>query len=899
MPELFNIDEFCKDLPEVTSSKIKEKGKFSPHGLFSEQIFGPVTNYTCQCGKYSGPSSPVEKCDICGVEITSSIERRRRFAKIVLPLKVVNPTFYNLIAVTAGRVKSLLDTLMKDEKSVLYKEGDEYVVAQNAPPNVKVWERYEAMEELIRGLATYTVENSDPDVPIVKSWKFIKDNIDKMFIKNIIVLPPDLRPISKAGNDVQKADRINWFYNFILVKKEKMRDTMFDVNQNKALFYAYFKQLQKAVNELFDHIIEKLSKKEGLVRGNILGKRVDFSGRAVIVPKVTLNIDECGLPYFMLLEIYKMQIAKQLVGTTVKTLNEAIEYVDECIRMKSKDLLDVCEEVTKNEVCLLNRQPSLHRLSLVGFKIKVCLGDVIYLHPLVCSGFNADFDGDQMAVYIPLSPEAKQEVQEKLMITKNFSNPANASLSTLPNQDVVLGIYALTTNSFPNLRNLVECKGSLVTESMAIFNKCLPDDYPLVNRVVTKKELIEILTDIKEKYDPETVRVVLDEVKEKGFRYSTLFGASLSLQSCYVPDHEKVRDDLYSPSDVKEQIAKVSGKESETILREKFPYAYMVESGARGSWDQVRQIVLTRGFISNFKGQILKTPVKRSLLDGLTREEFFLSTFGCRKGLLDVALNTGASGYLSRKLVFTAANALVSETVEDCGTTDLLEVYVDSTKKAKMLVGRYYKDASGKLDKITKKNYAQFLGKTIFIRSPIFCRSLEFCHTCYGDLYKTLHSRFVGVIAAQSLGETNTQLILRTFHTSGVAVVKGEASLKQKDIVADLSAASKLLHQLEGVNYKDLVHDLFEVYNTSREIFSVHIEVIVSEMMWAGNVLWRMAKNRDKITPTYHSVQSVPARQSWLLGFAFSHPKWNLLRGVQYSGEYVGPIDKMLRGERI
>jgi hypothetical protein len=409
------------------------------------------------------------------------------------------------------------------------------------------------------------------------------------------------------------------------------------------------------------------------------------------------------------------------------------------------------------------------------------------------------------------------------------------------------------------------------------------------------------LSDIKERYSPEVTKTVLDNIKNLGYKYATLFGPTLSLDVCRLENSENTKKEIYDCEDVMAQLTKVSSQEIEDFLKKNFAYSYMIESGARGSWDQVRQIVLTRGFISNFKGQILKVPIKNSLIDGLTQEEFFNSTYGCRKGLLDVALNTGASGYLSRKLVFACANLQISENLTDCKTKDTLEVYVNSQKKAKLLIGKYLVTKQGKLNKITGQNCLEFVGKTIFVRSPIFCENEDVCHVCYGDSCKNLHSRFIGIIAAQSLGETNTQLILRTFHTSGVAIIKGKEDLQmqQKDIIGDLSTASNLLHQVDKTNYIDLVHNLFDVYNTSRDIYHVHFECVVSQLMWHGFKKWRLLSNRNEVPITYHSVQSAPSKESWLLGFAFANPKRHILKGIRYRGEYKGIIDKILCGEKV
>jgi len=908
MPKLLDILSFSEDLKEITSSKIIDKKKFNPLGLFSEQIFGPIKNYTCQCGIYYGISRSGSVCKDCGVDIVNSDVRRKRFAKIVLPIQIINPIMYDLIVdIGGGIVKSYLNKLMKSEKSVLYlkeeKEQSYYIVcdSEKVPEGVKKWERLEAIFELINNIAIENLENDQNS-----KWKIIKENIDKIFTQTILVLPPDLRPTAKGTDrNNQVVDKINRFYMQILTKKESMRDTIIDINRDKVLFYSYFKQLQKDVNELYEHIIEKLSKKEGLIRGNILGKRIDFSGRAVIIPDPSLKIDECSLPYVMFLELFKLKISKKLIELSrFKLLNEAIDFVDNCAEIKDFSLFNMCEELANNELCILNRQPTLHRLGMLGFKIKISKDSVIKLHPLACAGFNADFDGDQMAVYIPISNETKQEIHDKMMITKNFTSPADGGLSAIPSQDIILGIYSLSTNQFSELQTIENCKGKNVFKSIKILNNCFPENYPLINYPINKKELIKILNDIKNNYSEEETANTLDKIKEVGFKYSTLFGASLSIESFLIKNSSNFRDEIYSNGNVIEQVRKLSSKETEDYLKQNFKYSYLIESGARGSWEQVRQIVLSRGYVSDFNGMIKETPIKGSLLEGLTQEEFFNSTYGCRKGLLDVALNTGASGYLSRKLIFAGTNLELSETLNDCGTLDYLDVFIENEKKSRMLLNRYFLN-NNQLTKITKENYTTLINQTIKLRSPIFCLSEELCHTCYGE-HKYLHSRFVGVIAAQCLGETNTQLILRVFHNSGIAKLGKEETKKtedskQRDIVGDLTLASRLFHQTKNKTYKDLIEESYQIYNNSRDINYIHFECLISQMMWGKEndheILWRLIKERNKAVPIYYSVQTVPEKFSWILGLGFSNPKRQIIKGVQKTGKYKGIFDKIICGE--
>lgn len=900
MPKILNYKTFCEDLPEVKSLRIVGKKHFHPDGLFSEQIFGPIKNYTCQCGKYYGISRAGGQCKICKVDIVNSDVRRTRFAKIKLPLPVVNPLMYDLLCDLGGKpLKSALDDLMKQEKSVLYQDQESLIVtvqSETIPEGCQKWEKADAIQKLVEVYAQVQSEDG------IEEWKMILNNMDNLLIDSVIVLPPDLRPSSPAGGKNRHLmDKINRYYVQILTKKDAMRETTVNIHHNKEIYYTYFKQIQKDVNELYNRILEKMAKKEGLIRGNILGKRIDFSGRAVIVPDPTLNLDECALPYIMILEIFKLPIAKRLIEMgRFRLLNKAIDYVDQCIDSKLPYLGRICQHIITDEVCILNRQPSLHRLGMLGFNVKMTMDNVIKIHPLVCPPFNADFDGDQMAVYIPITEEAKQEVRDKMFSIKNLSSPANEELTTIPSQDVVLGIYALTHGDFPDLmENTIEYKEKEITQNQQIFNDCLPEDYPVIEGVVDKKVLLGILNDIKDRYPSEVTAKTLDNIKRVGFKYATLFGSTMSLDDCYYPDAKQIRDEIYSAGSIRQQLVHLSDKDIIQKLRENFAYSYVIDSGARGKWDQVKQLIFSRGFISNFDGEILPLPIKHNLIDGLTQEEFFYSTYGCRKGLLDVALNTGTSGYLSRKLIFTCANLQIDSDLEDCGTTDCLQVNVKNERKARMLVNRW-KMENEELELITKDNYKDNVGKVIYIRSPILCKSPRICRKCYGELYKILNSRFIGIIAAQTLGERSTQLVLRTFHTSGSAIIKGESedvNVRQQDIIGDLAAVSVLLHRFGDKDHNQIVDELFDVYD--KDIHHVHYECVVAQLMWKDYKKWRLLENREQVKPDFYSIQSVPNQESWILAMAFSNPKRSIRQGILYEGKYHGVMDKILKGEKI
>ncbi len=885
MPDILNYNQFCEDLQPITSVKVFKKKFFHPGGLFSEQIFGPLKNYTCQCGTYFGVSKSGGKCDDCGVDIVNSNERRKRFAKIVLPIPVVNPLMYDLIVSLGGRaIKTPLDNLMKNEKSILYVIGDETFVVHDdtkIPKNATRYEKAEAIHFLVKNFSEMMYEDEHDE-----NWRKLVENIDNFLIREIIVLPPDLRPSTQSGSK-QLMDKINRYYIQILTKKEVMQASHLQATRDKSIYYTYFRNLQKDVKELHEKILEKLAKKEGLIRGNILGKRIDFSGRAVIVPQPTLSLDECVLPYKMILEIFKLQVAKRIIGLgKFKKLPTALNYINRCIKYNHLGLLNVCEDIVKGKVCILNRQPSLHRLGMLGFNIKVSQDSVIKVHPLVCPPFNADFDGDQMAMYVPLSEETTQEIKDKMFVTKNLISPANEELTTLPSQDIVLGIYYLTSGRFDNEK----------FNGVDHFNSLLPEDFPRVEGIVGKNQLIDILGRVLREY-PEDIVPLLDTIKKTGFRYSTLSGCTLSLDDFLMEDVDTIKAHIYdTDGDIYESLRRSSSQEVIEFLKANFHYADLIESGARGSWDQARQLCLSRGFISNFNGEIHDTPIVNNLTDGLTPEEFFDSTYGCRKGLLDTALNTGTSGYLSRKLIFTCANLQLSEDIDNCGTTDCLEVDVTNKKKADMLVNRWTED--GLL--ITKDNCELFVGKKIKIRSPIYCLNPKVCKSCYGESHKTLNSSFIGIIAAQTLGEKSTQLVLRTFHTSGSAIIKNSTDkkdMKQEDIIGDLSAVSSMLHKFKDREAEDLVHDLFEVYD--RNVYHVHYECVVAQLMWVGMQKWRLHPDRKKYQPKFHSIQSVPDQESWMLAMSFSNPRKSILNGIINSGNYSGIMDKILRGERV
>ena len=884
----FLNEKYINELPEITTSKIILKKNFHPEGLFSQQIFGPTKSFTCEC-RFRSSSLIGSKCKECGIDIVDSKVRRTRFAKIVLPFKIVNPLMYSLIS-KIKKLKENVDFFINNDNSILYLKNDEIILSEGINKKYEEWDSYEETDAIKEIVKLYCLSKIE-----IKKWSWLYDNIDRILLKNIIVLPPDLRQVSKKESQLI-LDDINKIYMRILIEKETLQKGIYSNNLDKKIKYQVQKPIQKLSFLLYEFIFSLLSKKEGLIRSNILGKRIDFSGRAVIVPEPLLKLDECSLPYFMVIKILKVQLANYLIeNNKTKLLSIASSYIDKCIEQKSFELFDYLEEIVEGEYCILNRQPSLTRLSMQGFKIKLNRENVIKIHPLVCSCFNADFDGDLMAVYIPITEESKKEIKEKFLVEKNLFNPANGKLSTIPSQDIILGIYLLTSGQFKNGK-IIKYKNKKVPEYIKIFNDCLPKDYELVEDIIDQKKLLEILENIKNTYSSNITKNTLDNIKEIGFEYCTEYGCTMSLDKFNVKNIKEIKDKIFC-EDIQESLKNIQSSEILDLVKKSFQYSHIIDSGARGNWSQAKQIILARGFVSNFEGEIIKTPIKSNLIEGLTPNEFFTSTYGSRKGLLDVAINTGISGYLSRKLIFTCINMKQSDCA-DCGTKDTLNVYVSSVKKAKMLISKYYID-NGELKKITKDNFKDLVGKEINLRSQIFCKNQEVCETCFGD-YPFMNTPYVGVVAAQSLGEVSTQLVLRTFHNSGIASSKS-SDMKQDDIVADLSTVIHILQKVKNSNCERMISDLFEIYNKSGDILHTHFESLVAQMMWQNSRKWRLQENRNVKDVEYLSVVKVPSEESWILGLAFSSVKFHVVKGLieNKASSYESIIDSILMGKKL
>jgi len=457
--------------------------------------------------------------------------------------------------------------------------------------------------------------------------------------------------------------------------------------------------------------------------------------------------------------------------------------------------------------------------------------------------------------------------------------------------------------------DFVEYKGKKIKWGRYKFNQCLPSDYPIIDEKIDNKRLKSILNDIVLKYPESVVAKVLDSIKDLGFESSTIQGYTLSVMDLHSEELEKISKSLIG--DVEFDMQKMNGDETIKILKD-LPFSDYITSGSRGSWDQVKQLVLSRGYVSDSSGRIRQKLIRNSLVTGLTQDEFFDSSWGARKGLLDIATSTGDSGYLTRQLIYSTVNIELGD-VEDCGTKDYLSISIPLGSRGerimKTLMWRYYAEQDGSLGMIGKNNYKKFsqngyktrdgrygdlVNGEIKLRSPIFCESKKICKRCYGELYKILHSDQIGIIATQAIGERITQLVLRTFHTGGVAQVnqkldknteKGVNKFnEQSDIISGINFANSIFHKPETLGEiktpEDHVNLIYKTFNPYREILMVHYELITSAMMMSNNKCWRLIKDRNDVEFNWVSILKIPGNVSWLLGAAFSNLKTKLLDGV-------------------
>jgi len=874
-------------------------------GLFCSKIFGPIKDYECNCGKYKRMKHRGIVCEKCGVEVIQSKVRRERMGHIELASPVAHIWFLKCLP---SKIGNLVDLTLKDLERVLYFENYIVIDPKDTPLGkgslltdeqlMRAREEYgdrfevgigaEAIQKILRELdleelsSTLRAEmmqtRSDAKrkklakrLKVIDAFRESKNKPEWTIMDVIPVLPPDLRPLVPLDGGRFATSDLNDLYRRVINRNNRLK-RLLELNAPDIIVRNEKRMLQEAVDVLFDNgrrgkvvtgankrpfksLSDMLKGKQGRFRQNLLGKRVDYSGRSVIVVGPDLRLHQCGLPKKMALELFKPFIYNKLdekgLATTIKSAKRMVER-------ETPEVWDALDEVVREYCILLNRAPTLHRLGIQAFEPILIEGKAIQLHPLVCTAFNADFDGDQMAVHVPLSIEAQIEARVLMMSTNNILSPANGDPIIVPSQDIVLGIYYMTRERpfskgegkiFAGLDEVrmahdageldlhasikVRINGKIeeTTTGRVLLYEILPKSLPfsLVNRVMTKKELRNLVNESYRREGIKATVILSDRLKDLGYKYATFSGISLSIDDMTIPRakeeiiekaekevkkiDDQYRSGLITDGEKYNKVIDIWAQSTENIAAEmmkemafeeaegpngkkvntpSFNTIYMMsDSGARGSKDQMRQLAGMRGLMAKPSGEIIETPITSNFREGLTVLQYFISTHGARKGLADTALKTANSGYLTRRLVDVAQDTVITE--EDCGTVDgiwasaLVEGGEIIQRVGERVLGRValedvYDPITGELlvaanEEIDeeKVNKIQDAGlERVKIRSVLTCEARRgVCKKCYGrDLahgHEVNIGEAIGIIAAQSIGEPGTQLTMRTFHIGGTA----------------------------------------------------------------------------------------------------------------------------------
>ena len=898
-------------------------------GLFCERIFGPVKDWQCACGKYKGIRYKGIVCDRCGVEVTEKKVRRERSGHISLVVPVAHIWYFrslpNKIGLLLGQPTKKLEAIIYYERYVVIQPGvladsvnegdflseEEYIdLLEKLPkenqylddqdPNKFVAKMGgDALYEMLRRLDLDQLSFQLRDqahretsqqrkaealkrLQVVEAFRDAngrKENRPEwMIIKVIPVTPPELRPLVPLDGGRFATSDLNDLYRRVIIRNNRLK-RLIEIKAPDVILRNEKRMLQEAVDSLFDNsrkssaiktdanrplksLSDSLKGKQGRFRQNLLGKRVDYSARSVIVVGPELKLHECGLPKDMAAELFKPFIIRKLIQRgLVKTVKSAKKIVDR----KDPVIWEILENVLKGHPVLLNRAPTLHRLGIQAFQPKLVEGKAIQLHPLVCTAFNADFDGDQMAVHVPLGNAAILEAQLLMLASHNILNPANGSPITIPSQDMVLGLYYLTKgkrsvgdlkvkgegmkfyspeeviiahnekvvdlHAFIHVKvNVKNENGELekkiieTTVGRVLFNEVVPKNLGFIDQLLTKKSLRDIIGDIYKGTDIATAANFLDDIKQLGFMTAFRGGLSFNLGDVIIPaqkeeliaDAQAQVDEVMSNYNMGfitnneryNQIIDIwthTNSKLTSILmkqisedKQGFNAVYMMlDSGARGSKEQIRQLSGMRGLMAkpqksgDVGNEIIENPILSNFKEGLSILEYFISTHGARKGLADTALKTADAGYLTRRLVDVAQDVIINEV--DCGT--LRGLQMTALKNNEEVVESLYDRVLGRVsvhdvihpntgevlvnagDEI-KEDAASLIENSpiemVEIRSVLTCETKKgVCAKCYGR--NLANGRLVnigeavGVIAAQSIGEPGTQLTLRTFHVGGVA----------------------------------------------------------------------------------------------------------------------------------
>jgi len=768
---LLNLKKFIetKELDYITTSNIMIGEQFDPNGLFSNKIFG----------------------------LTNSKRWRNTFAAISLNCEVLHPLLFEI----ADRRCSALLKLLSGDLSVL---NGEIVTGNSGEWGLLYFSEHtkEAVDALLK---SKLLTNAGATL-----CRYIVKNRKNSMISDVLVLPPQYRPIHVEHVKIDMHE-INEKYIAIINEAQVILNTQKTSSSYNSIAW----RIQQQVYGAYMILRDMIKGKTGLQRKSLLGKTMDFSGRAVIVGDPYIPPDSIGLPFKIAVAMFKPfiiyesthQFAEEwqklgvrssvmVIGHLIDSIKEGKKTIAPEIKEEMKKIVDY---VTKDRVVIAKRDPSLHRLSLRAFKPIIVDDDSIHINPLLTDGFNADFDGDQMAVYLPLTEKAQMEAKQKMMVSKTIFGPSGRDLAIVMKNDVVFGVYCLTAN--PNktakkltAQNIHELEALMIHYSDPTIPVTYKSKETTLGRAIVsdivgvpvekqwkKKDITNVFVELAEKEEPKVVMEKMDELMRVAMIAPTLMGKAMTATSFTLPPHlEKEKNDAIKSSNPAEALSKVTKdvlaalKESDSIIFD------LVDSGARGNVTNVQATIVAKGYVEDIDGSVIDKPVKSSLNDGLTSAEYFSASVGGRKGVVDRSQMTAISGYLSRQMVYALASVKADSTVKHCGTKRFLELEDVSETMAKAIQWRYL--SSGELIEDPSK----IVGKNIKIFSPMYCTSPKLCHHCLGEkLLDRLDSNNIGILAAQLLGERGTQLTMRTFHTGGAGKISNfvEADSKLDDIV--------------------------------------------------------------------------------------------------------------------
>jgi DNA-directed RNA polymerase subunit beta' len=778
--KVLDVNDFARGLTPVTSTEMKTRsGEFNEKGLFSEDIFGAE----------------------------GSLDRAKKFSFINLSTKVVHPTLYRHLI----RLERKLEKWFSTEESFTVNDDGSIVEDENGVTGISTFiELFPKIK--FRGGGSGQRED------FIKGLKHYYKN-DTLFIDKIPVLPPDVRPIFEDESGQITFDELNTVYIDVLRKSFQIKSA----GSSGPFFDLLNWGLQIAIINHDKFIKKKIEKKHGLIRGNMLGKRLDFSGRAVIIPGPGLDINEIGLPLRLVVQVFqpfllhyllfskkyphKEKLSKLVQDYTDSELSvdslqrvfKSIKANDEVTKELYQLIFDASEIVMKGRVVIAKRDPALHDGSLRAFNPILVNGDSIEISTLQVASFNADFDGDQMAIYHPITVQAQQEVKDKMMRLEGSKNTRSVNFEF--GKEMVVGLYMLTKNvpltkspitvTAEDLEKAtdpyiaVKFRGHETTMGKAIFNYAFPSDFRFINDQVDKKLVNSLIPEVLNKYNEQVTMKVFSKLEKIAFKFATIMAPTLSIDMFSVPDSiKRIKDKLKtaSPDEGFKLIA-----DAEEILKDKLKGTTLydlIDSGSSKGWGQPSQMFIAKGVTADPKGKVL-TPIAGSFTDGLTTKEFFKASSGARKGMVDRALNTADTGYFTRQLVFLLNSVEAHPTLKDCGTKRTVMLRLEKDMIAR-LTGRYIVVGN----KVVPFNTKDFrVGQSINLRTPIFCESKKICHTCYGELLKRTKTPYVGMIAGSAIGERGTQLIMRTFHTGGAATAAKHNVLQEiidNDPIANL-----------------------------------------------------------------------------------------------------------------